>query len=181
MHARVRAHTRMPSTHTASHWGRSLLQTEASSFWNSSKLTLQYGCHARPQDSGAKKGTSAFTWEGKRIFFFFPHKRLLRKSRAESTSTVREENKKTNEADACHTLIEFQDSYNLLQFAHNLKMSTTARQKITKLNTIRIYSPWEKNKTRDQPTMIVKAKMTKSGKRKHFLKKQQKDLNLNRE
>lgn len=40
-----------------------------------------------------------------------------------------------------HEKVEFQDSYNLLQFAHNLKMSTTAHQKITKLNTIRIYSP----------------------------------------
>lgn len=28
-----------------------------------------------------------------------------------------------------HTNAEFQDSYNLLQFAHNLKMSTTAHQK----------------------------------------------------
>lgn len=50
--------------------------------------------------------------------------------------------------------VEFQDSYNLLQFAHNLKMSTTAHQKITKLNTIRIYSLWEKQKK----SMIVKAK-----------------------
>lgn len=46
-------------------------------------------------------------------------------------------------------MLNFQDSYNLLQFAHNLKMSTTAHQKITKLNTIRIYSPWEKK--RNQP------------------------------
>lgn len=48
--------------------------------------------------------------------------------------------KKKNKTEL-HTWVEFQDSYNLLQFAHNLKMSTTAHQKITKLNTIRIYSP----------------------------------------
>ena len=42
-----------------------------------------------------------------------------------------------------HTQAELlEDSYNLLQFAHSLKMLTTAHQiKITKLNTIRIYSP----------------------------------------